>query len=283
RGGVCAFWFDYWARGVRLASEFPRIAAAAQFLDVFVYDVVSFTDRRTWNIPLRFQLCGGALAEWYRLLLYLASIPREQFSEGPSFICWTPQSDGRLSVTSLRRILVTNKFSGHKDFPSDVIWQPAVPSKIACLCWKLFFKKVATLDNLQKNGFSLANRCVLCSSNFETVDHLFLACKFASDIWTLLSSLLSIHGPLSSSIMGFIHGWKGMNCLSSFSSAMDVLMHAVLWFIWKERNDQIFKDSASNSVFTFRKIWFTVDDWLLVDGRFFTLKLSAWRLVFDNG
>ncbi|CAN1310653.1 Putative ribonuclease H protein At1g65750, partial [Linum perenne] len=55
-GGMCAFWFDYWVRGVKLVSEFPRIVAAAQFLDVCISNVVSFSDRQRWSIPLRFSV-----------------------------------------------------------------------------------------------------------------------------------------------------------------------------------------------------------------------------------
>ncbi|CAN1322722.1 hypothetical protein LINPERPRIM_LOCUS32494, partial [Linum perenne] len=216
--------------------------------------------------------------------LHLASIPRELFTEGPAHIIWTPQSGGIFTVSSLRRVLVAKNYRGFSDFPSDVISHSAIPSKIACLCWKIYFRKLATNDNLQRRGFHLANRCVLCNSELESMDHLFLNCTYASEIWTLLSSKLSIHGPFQSSVVGFIIGWKGLNCTMSFSSARKVLLHAVLWFIWKERNDRIFRDSSNPPSLTFRKLWFAVGDWLLADGSFLSVELSAWRrLVFDNG
>ena len=42
--------------------------------------------------------------------------------------------------------------------------------------WKLFFGKILTLDQLQKRGFSLANRCYMCHENDEIVEHLILHC-----------------------------------------------------------------------------------------------------------
>ncbi|CAN1273743.1 hypothetical protein LINPERPRIM_LOCUS15173, partial [Linum perenne] len=125
-------------------------------------------------------------------------------------------------------------------FPSKVIWQSIVPTKIACFCWQIFHKKVATIDNLQKRGFSLANR-----------------------VWSLLSSLLSIHGPLPSNVSGFIQGSKGLNCHSSFSVIMKVLMHVVFWYIWKERNDRIFREAACTPISTFHTICCSAGDWLL--------------------
>ncbi|CAN1292310.1 hypothetical protein LINPERPRIM_LOCUS21500 [Linum perenne] len=144
--------------------------------------------------------------------------------------------------------------------------------------------KVATVDNLQKKGFSLANRCVLCNTSLESVDHIFLNCDFFIQVWTLLSSRLSIHGPLPLSVVAFIHGWKGLNCAKSFAPVMEVLLHAILWFIWKERNDRIFRDSYCPPANIFRKLCFAVGDWLLVAGSFSASDLILWRrLVFDNG
>ncbi|CAN1748514.1 Putative ribonuclease H protein At1g65750, partial [Linum perenne] len=277
------FWFDFWVKGVRLVREFPRIAAATQFLDESVSNVITFSDRQRCHIPLRYQLRGGALEEWYKLILHLAAIPRDRFSEGPASISWTPSPDGRFTVSSLRGLLVA-EFTGIIGFPADTIWQSLVPSKIACHAWKVYHKKMATIDNLQQKGFALANRCVLCGNNLESVDHLFLSCAFTSEVWTLISSKLSIHGPLSSSVVDFIQSWKGLNCSTRFVLAKEVLLHAVFWFIWKERNDRIFHDRTSSVFPTLLKIWFSVGDWLIAHGRFLTADLVMWRrLVFDNG
>ena len=51
-GGFCAFWFDFWVPSVRLSSLYPRIAAAAQFLDSLVSDMFEVHDGRVWSIPL---------------------------------------------------------------------------------------------------------------------------------------------------------------------------------------------------------------------------------------
>ncbi|CAN1227112.1 hypothetical protein LINPERPRIM_LOCUS2764 [Linum perenne] len=130
----------------------------------------------------------------------------------------------------------------------------------------------------------LVNRCVLCGSDLESVDHLFISCAFASEIWTLVSSKLSIHGPLPSSVMELIKGWKGLNCLPSFSVVMDALLHAIFWFTWKERNDRIFRDASSSPSSTMIKLLLAVGSWLYADRSFSQTDLVLWRrLVFDNG
>ncbi|CAN1762923.1 hypothetical protein LINPERHAP1_LOCUS8598 [Linum perenne] len=143
---------------------------------------------------------------------------------------------------------------------------------------------MSTVDNLHRKRFCLANRCVMCYSDAETVDHLFLRCSFASEVWSRLSSKISLHGTFSSLIEEFIQRWKDLNCLSSFSSAMKVLPHALLWFLWKERNDRIFNDAYSSPCLVLRRLCILVGDWLTFAGSFSATDLSAWRrLVFDNG
>ncbi|CAN1795633.1 Putative ribonuclease H protein At1g65750, partial [Linum perenne] len=239
---------------------------------------------QSWTIPLRYQLRGGALEEWNNLIHYLDSIRLDLFTEGPAYIRWTSQTDGCFTVSSLRRTLVAEIFKGCDFFPAKVVWQPAAPTKVSCFCWKVFFSKIATVDNLQRKGFAFVNKCVLCNANLESVDHIFLDCDFASKVWTLLSSRLSIFGLFHSSIASFIVGWKELNCVQSFSSVMKVLLHAVLWYIWKERNSRIFKDSSEPPVFTFRRIGTAVGDWLRVNGSFSSQDLILWRrVIFDNG
>lgn len=49
-------------------------------------------------------------------------------------------------------------------FPKNIIWNPWVLSKVNffSLCGKQVGGKVLTLDNLQKRGRSLVNRCFMC-------------------------------------------------------------------------------------------------------------------------
>ncbi|CAN1807424.1 Putative ribonuclease H protein At1g65750 [Linum perenne] len=283
-GGMCAFWYDYWVRGVRLYLMFPRISAAAQSLDTLVANVCSFSDRWVWSIPLRFQLRGGALEEWNNLLDFLAALPPDFLTEGPPSITWPLQANGCFTVASLRKELGSIKFGGLHNFPYKVIWQSFIPSKITSFCWKVFHKKIATVDNLQRKGFLMANRCVMCLNCSESVDNLFLHCAFASRVWSLLSSKLSFHGPFPSDMRGFISAWKGMNCVSRFAPARKAILHAVLWFIWKERNARIFKDSTNSHSVVVRNIWFATGDWLSSSNQFSSDVLLLWRrLVFDNG
>ena len=67
-----------------------------------------------------------------------------------------------------------------------------MPPKVAFFAWEAFGGKVLTLDQLQRRGHSLANRCFLCFSEVETVDHLLLHCAKTRVLWNLLFSLFGV-------------------------------------------------------------------------------------------
>ncbi|CAN0926381.1 LINE-1 reverse transcriptase homolog [Linum grandiflorum] len=283
-GGMCAFWFDYWVQGVRLCDAYPRIVAAAQSLDTNISDLCSFNDRWIWNIPLSTTLRGGALTEWQHLLNRLASMPADFLTAGPDSIVWPLEISSVFSVKSLRLALTSEKFPGEIRFPHSTIWNKGAPSKVQCFCWQVYLGKIASQDNLQKRGFLLANRCVLCYKELESIDHMFLSCEFTMSIWRKTSSALSIHGPLSSSVCDVISSWKGLNCISTFQVAMKGILHSILWFIWLERNDRIFKGKEKSSNAVFRRIMLNVGNWSYAAGFFSLERQRQWsHFIFDPG
>ncbi|CAN1816105.1 hypothetical protein LINPERHAP1_LOCUS27662 [Linum perenne] len=281
---MCAFWFDFWVKGVRLSDRYPRIVAAAQSLDTSLSNVHVLSDRWHWRIPLRYDLRGGASEEWNHLIRYLDSIPLDTFTSGPTSVIWPLDASGLFSVTSLRMALIKERYIGVPQFPTHTIWCSTVPSKIICFCWRVYFKKIATIDNLQRKGLQLVNRCALCLSHLESVDHIFLHCDYSIRIWNQLSSTLSIYGPKPVSTTDLITAWKGMNCAVTFAPAIKVMLHAFFWLIWKERNDRIFNDISHNHRYLANRILLTLMDWLLAAGRLSASSANLWRrLLFDNG
>ncbi|CAN1151748.1 Transposon TX1 uncharacterized 149 kDa protein [Linum perenne] len=283
-GGFCSFWSDYWGSGIRLADSYPRIKAAdARFPGGRVFDYLSF-DRSRWDIPLRFNLRGGARREFLALLAQLAALPQPVLTEGPDAIVWPAGTNQLFSVGSYRKLLYAERFTGCPEFPAKLIWPRCAPPKVQFFCWLVFKNSIATTDNLQRRGFIFPNRCVLCGRAAESVDHIFIHCAFTTQVWSKLSSTLSIHGPLPSSFKDLLLMWKYMNCAPHFAVVREVLIHSVIWNIWLERNDRIFRDSIRSTQQVFIRIWLAIARWLHAFGRFSDSKQEEWiRLCLDNG
>ena len=54
-------------------------------------------------------------------------------------------------------------------------------------------RKVQTLDQVQKRGWALANRCYLCQAHEESIDHLLFHCKKTRDVWRLFFTLFGVY------------------------------------------------------------------------------------------
>ncbi|CAN0840487.1 Putative ribonuclease H protein At1g65750, partial [Linum grandiflorum] len=217
-------------------------------------------------------------------LNHLESIPSDYITAGPAYISWPLESSGCFSVKSLRTAISSQRFMGCGNFPAEVVWIHYVPSKIQCFAWKVYHQKIATTDNLQQRGFHLAGRCVLCSKQSESVNHLFLQCEFASGIWRRFSSVLSIHGPFHNEMTDFMWGWKGMNCISRFKCATEVLLHAFLWCIWTERNHRTFREEFCSPTQILFKMVRLIGLWRQSWGLLAGSVLTDWHhLNIENG
>ena len=61
-------------------------------------------------------------------------------------------------------------------FPRSIIWRSCVPPKMAFFAWEATWGKPLTFDQVQRRGFSFANKCFLCHSEEKTIDHILFYC-----------------------------------------------------------------------------------------------------------
>ena len=75
-------------------------------------------------------------------------------------------------------------------FPLKIVWNSWIPTKVSFFTWD--WGKVLTLDQLQRKGWTLVNRCVLCKKKSESIDHILLHCDKARVLWQLVFSFFGI-------------------------------------------------------------------------------------------
>ncbi|RVX01776.1 Mediator of RNA polymerase II transcription subunit 31 [Vitis vinifera] len=76
--------------------------------------------------------------------------------------------------------------------------------------WEATWGKALTLDQLQKRGWPLANRCYLCKRHEESIDLILLHCAKARTLWTLLCSLFGMQWVLPATVKVTLLGWDGI-------------------------------------------------------------------------
>ena len=94
--------------------------------------------------------------------------------------------------------------------------------------------KVLTLDQIQRRGFYLTNRCFLCLSEVETVDRILLHCAMLWVLWDLLFSLIGVSWVPSCLVKKSLLGWHGSFTGKACKKAWQVVPLCLFWTMWKE-------------------------------------------------
>ena len=87
----------------------------------------------------------------------------------------------------------------------NLIWKLKIPRKTKFSLWSLGYRSLNHHDELQKRfpNWSLSpSMCLLYQKEIETLDHLFLHCKFASKGWNRIFYTYGLDGCLP--LMGWM-------------------------------------------------------------------------------
>lgn len=69
---------------------------------------------------------------------------------------------------------------------SNVKWNRnnLVPRKVNILAWRVSHGKLPTKENIGKLGIEVVPNCKICGGGLEDVDHVFVKCPFATEVWS---------------------------------------------------------------------------------------------------
>jgi len=134
------------------------------------------------------------------------------------------------------------------------IWNSLCPLKINIFNWLAWRNKILTLENLALRRCNKlpTTTCVLCHSDCESANHLFLTCPFVIQIWGFFLRLLNL--PQLPPTLDEV--WRSWSCkLRSHQRDVGCLcVKAVMWHVWLTRNDCIFNSVTVSPVYVVSKI-----------------------------
>ena len=89
-------------------------------------------------------------------------------------------------------------------FPWKSIWKQKIPFRVAFFVWTTALRKCLTIDNLHKRKVWILDWCYMCKRNGESIDHLFLHCPLASDLWSMVLGLFGVSWVMSCTALGLL-------------------------------------------------------------------------------
>ena len=104
----------------------------------------------------------------------------------------------------------------------------------------------------------------MCKCNSESVDHLFLHCSVASELWDIFFGLFGVCWVMPMSVVGLFACWQGRFGCHRNGDIWKVVPPCLMWCIWKERNSKCFED-IERSMPDLKLLFFrTLLDWFSV-------------------
>ncbi|XP_074306334.1 uncharacterized protein LOC141641575 [Silene latifolia] len=104
----------------------------------------------------------------------------------------------------------------------------------------LMHNTLPTIDKLVSRGIVMVNRCALCQCQAEDLHHIFFSCGYSTEVLSDIANWLSISVG-SSELQEVIQTFISLG----LSKKQRAGFMAMVYYIWKERNDRIFKGTCS--------------------------------------
>ena len=123
-------------------------------------------------------------------------------------------------------------------------WKLKAPKKICHLIWQLLTGHVAVTRNLARRYMRCDNYCPRCGELEEFVTHAIFECPPALQVWSLSSTPTSPYiFPVPSVYTNMDYLFWRKNIIIVSERDMDPYFW-IIWYIWKARNDKLFRRIA---------------------------------------
>lgn len=111
--------------------------------------------------------------------------------------------------------------------------------------WTLLLDRIPTKVNLDKRrlmGTDDSKRCVFCDGEDGLSVHLFLHCDIISKVWRVVMSWLNFNFITPPNLSIHALCWTREVRFKLIRRGAWLIWHAVIWVVWKSRNNRIFNN-----------------------------------------
>ena len=161
-----------------------------------------------------------------------------QYKTGNWSQCWKPSASEVLDVISFYKVLCSTT---HSSFPWRPLWRLKVPTKVSFFMWTAALGCLLTMDNLQKSEVVVLDLCCMCKKDGESIDHLFLHCHVAWELWNMVFSLFGVHWVMPCHVVDLLASWSYKCSRRKSLVIWSMIPHCIMWGVWRERNARTFE------------------------------------------
>lgn len=119
--------------------------------------------------------------------------------------------------------------------------------------WVTNLNRLPTRSRLVAWGMQIPSTCCICSSQPETRDHLMLSCPFAQALWSESRRRFRDTVPVFT-VWSDLVVWSSSSSPSTPSLLRMMVVQAMFYNIWKQRNNMLHNQALTPPLVTFREI-----------------------------
>lgn len=201
----------------------------------------------SWDIQLKRNLKNVEIREVTQLFQLMVDTPNLTEEED------SIQCNGSIGFTTkfCYNWLIERSDSPSSQVPYSCIWIKHVPPKVQVFLWSAAQNAIATTNTLVRRGCAVNNMtCSLCSQEDETVSHLLLHCQITSQIWSYFLKGYNVKWVQSRDICSQLQAWKFRRGRNMGRKIWPLLMFAICWVLWDERNRRVMTGKNPRSLGT---------------------------------
>ena len=195
---------------------------------------------------------------------------------------WRLDNNGEFTVRDLTA-LVEGKILRVENDTQETLWNKWLPKKVNIFVWRALKGRLPVREELDKRGIDLDSLlCPCCDSVVETCTHSLVTCNLALSVWEKIFNWWKV-GNVNAFFVFEMFSNNGNVAVPNLSSR---LWQTVVWtsgyYIWKERNERVFKGKVSSSNKIVQDIQLKSYEWIV---RRSTKKIELeWQQwLFDPG
>ena len=251
-----------WCGGSPLKELFPELYRITREKEAMVAKHLRIrNDKVHWELDFIRSIHDWELEAISNFLhLLYSATPKGQ---GQDQMCWKPAVSKTFQVRSFYLVLSSKE---GVSFPWKCIWKPKVPPRVAFFIWTVALERILTTDNLRRRNIILVDWCCLCKEDGETIDHLFLHCKVARELWNSVFNLFGVAWVMPRKVVELLWCWQGS--LDRHREIWKATPHCLMWCLWRERNARTFEDCERNIVDLKLLFFRSLYEWIRATGLF---------------